>query len=214
MPKGAALLLVCRCAHASDFCGQSRGGVRAADCGGELPADCGGGRRDSAHGGGDARGERGGVAGGGAAASGLDAAGGDDNDRGQVGLWAGSRDRVEDAAGSGAANEEGPARIGPTLLAAHAVPPEFAGRREEYVRWIAGELIPEVAAAGLALFATPSATTALLPRKRRALCCGGAASRAAAARSCRAVPAGDGSGAGGGIGRGEADHLETATKRR
>ncbi|MGA2831893.1 MAG: imidazolonepropionase [Terracidiphilus sp.] len=48
--------------------------------------------------------------------------------------------------------EEGPATIVPTLLAAHAVPPEFASRRAEYVRWIAEELIPEVAAAGLAEF--------------------------------------------------------------
>jgi imidazolonepropionase len=40
----------------------------------------------------------------------------------------------------------------PTLLAAHTVPPEFAGRRAEYVRWIAEELIPEVATAGLAQF--------------------------------------------------------------
>ncbi len=47
---------------------------------------------------------------------------------------------------------EGPAAVVPTLLAAHAVPPEFAGRREEYVRWIADELIPEVAAAGLAQY--------------------------------------------------------------
>jgi imidazolonepropionase len=45
---------------------------------------------------------------------------------------------------------EGPARIVPTLLAAHTVPPEFAGRREEYVRWIVEELIPEVAALKLA----------------------------------------------------------------
>jgi imidazolonepropionase len=49
-------------------------------------------------------------------------------------------------------DEEGPAAIVPTLLAAHTVPPEFAGRREEYVRWVAEELIPEVAAAGLAQF--------------------------------------------------------------
>jgi imidazolonepropionase len=48
--------------------------------------------------------------------------------------------------------EEGPATIVPTLLAAHTVPPEFAGRRAEYVRWIAEELIPEVATAGLAQF--------------------------------------------------------------
>ena len=49
-------------------------------------------------------------------------------------------------------NDEGPARIIPTLLAAHTVPPEFAYCRAEYVRWIADELIPEVAAAGLARY--------------------------------------------------------------
>jgi imidazolonepropionase len=49
-------------------------------------------------------------------------------------------------------DREGPAAIVPTLLAAHAVPPEFAERRAEYVRWIAEELIPEVAGAGLARF--------------------------------------------------------------
>jgi imidazolonepropionase len=49
-------------------------------------------------------------------------------------------------------NAEGPATIVPTLLAAHTVPPEFADHREEYVRWIAEELIPEVAAAKLARY--------------------------------------------------------------
>jgi imidazolonepropionase len=49
-------------------------------------------------------------------------------------------------------DSEGPARIIPTLLAAHAVPPEFADRRDEYIRWIAEELIPEVAAQGLARY--------------------------------------------------------------
>ncbi len=55
-------------------------------------------------------------------------------------------------------NAEGPMRsacgprIVPTLLAAHTVPPEFAGRRAEYVRWIAEELIPEVATLKLARF--------------------------------------------------------------
>jgi imidazolonepropionase len=47
-------------------------------------------------------------------------------------------------------NAEGPTRIIPTLLAAHCVPPEFAGRRADYVRWIVDELIPEVSAAKLA----------------------------------------------------------------
>jgi len=49
-------------------------------------------------------------------------------------------------------NAEGPARIVPTLLAAHTLPPEFAGRREEYVRLIAEDLIPEVASAKLARY--------------------------------------------------------------
>jgi len=49
-------------------------------------------------------------------------------------------------------NEEGPVHIIPTLLAAHTVPPEFADRRAQYVRWVAEELIPYVAAAGLARF--------------------------------------------------------------
>jgi imidazolonepropionase len=49
-------------------------------------------------------------------------------------------------------NAEGPARIVPTLLAAHTVPTEFAARRELYVRWIVEELIPEVAATRLARF--------------------------------------------------------------
>lgn len=47
-------------------------------------------------------------------------------------------------------NVEGPARLVPTLLAAHTIPPEFAQRRGEYVHWIAEELIPEVVAARLA----------------------------------------------------------------
>ena len=49
-------------------------------------------------------------------------------------------------------NEEGPARIVPTLLAAHTIPPEHAATRNEYVRWIADELIPEVAVSGLARY--------------------------------------------------------------
>jgi imidazolonepropionase len=52
----------------------------------------------------------------------------------------------------GRLDDEGPARIVPTLLAAHTVPSEFAGRRDEYVRFVADELIPEVGAAKLARF--------------------------------------------------------------
>jgi imidazolonepropionase len=49
-------------------------------------------------------------------------------------------------------DEEGPARIVPTLLAAHTIPPEFAGRRDEYVRFVSEELIPEIAAQELARY--------------------------------------------------------------
>jgi len=49
-------------------------------------------------------------------------------------------------------NAEGPLRLVPTLLAAHTVPQEMADRRGEYLRWIAEELIPEVAALGLAKY--------------------------------------------------------------
>jgi imidazolonepropionase len=47
---------------------------------------------------------------------------------------------------------EGPVRIVPTLLAAHTLPPEFLARREDYVRWIAEELLLEVAGLKLARF--------------------------------------------------------------
>ena len=39
---------------------------------------------------------------------------------------------------------EGPTRVIRTLLAAHAIPPEFADRRQEYIVFLAEELIPEV----------------------------------------------------------------------
>lgn len=46
----------------------------------------------------------------------------------------------------------GPVRMIPTLLAAHTVPREMADRRGEYVRWVAEELIPEVAVLKLAQY--------------------------------------------------------------
>ena len=49
-------------------------------------------------------------------------------------------------------HNEGPTQVVPTLLAAHTLPPEFAGRRAEYVRWIVEKLIPEVAVLKLARF--------------------------------------------------------------
>jgi len=49
-------------------------------------------------------------------------------------------------------NDEGPTRLIPTLLAAHTVPPEFKDRRADYVRFVAEDLIPEVASLGLARY--------------------------------------------------------------
>jgi imidazolonepropionase len=43
-------------------------------------------------------------------------------------------------------------RVVPTLLAAHEIPPEFRDRREEWVRIVADELVPEAAREKLARF--------------------------------------------------------------
>jgi imidazolonepropionase len=109
-------------------------------------------------------------------------------------------------------NGEGPIRIVPTLLAAHTVPPEFAGRREEYVRWIAEELIPEVAAARLArycdafcddhAFTVEEARTVLTAARRHGL---GLRLHAEQFRS------GTGADLAAGLRATTADHLETAT---
>jgi len=45
-----------------------------------------------------------------------------------------------------------PVDLVPTFMGAHAVPPEFAGRPDEYVRFVAEEVLPEVAREGLAKF--------------------------------------------------------------
>lgn len=46
----------------------------------------------------------------------------------------------------------GPLEIVPTLLGAHAVPPEMKGRKEEYLSRVITEMIPRAAAEGLARF--------------------------------------------------------------
>ena len=43
-----------------------------------------------------------------------------------------------------------PVTVRATLLGAHAVPPEYEGRADEYVDLVCGEMLPAVAAAGLA----------------------------------------------------------------
>jgi imidazolonepropionase len=47
---------------------------------------------------------------------------------------------------------EGPLELVPTFMGGHEVPPEFAGRRDEYVDLVVDEMIPAVAAERLARF--------------------------------------------------------------
>jgi imidazolonepropionase len=47
-------------------------------------------------------------------------------------------------------NAEGPVELAPTFLGAHAVPAEYRERREEYVRLVTDEMLPEVVRCGLA----------------------------------------------------------------
>lgn len=47
-------------------------------------------------------------------------------------------------------NRRGPLELVPTFLGAHAVPPEFAGKTDDYVELIISVILPAVAAAGLA----------------------------------------------------------------
>lgn len=51
-----------------------------------------------------------------------------------------------------ALHQEQPIDIVPTFLGAHVVPPEYRKRRDGYVEFLARQLIPQVAAAGLAEF--------------------------------------------------------------
>lgn len=48
--------------------------------------------------------------------------------------------------------EDGPQRLVPTLLAAHAIPPEFQADRDGYVDLVCRRIIPEAARRGLARF--------------------------------------------------------------
>jgi imidazolonepropionase len=47
-------------------------------------------------------------------------------------------------------SHEGPIELVPTFMGAHEIPPEYRDQRETYVRAIVGEMIPRVAAEGLA----------------------------------------------------------------
>jgi imidazolonepropionase len=47
-------------------------------------------------------------------------------------------------------SDEGPIDLVPTFMGAHEIPPEYGGRRDEYVRLVIERMIPQVAAEGLA----------------------------------------------------------------
>lgn len=49
-------------------------------------------------------------------------------------------------------NREQPVEIVPTFMGAHAVPPEYKGRTDEYVEYIIGEVLPAVVEQGVAEF--------------------------------------------------------------
>jgi len=49
-------------------------------------------------------------------------------------------------------NEEHPVDVVPTFLGAHAVPPEYKDRADDYVKFVIDEMIPAVASHGLAEF--------------------------------------------------------------
>jgi imidazolonepropionase len=49
-------------------------------------------------------------------------------------------------------NSEGPWELVPTFLGAHAVPPEFSTRRDDYVRLLTDQMLPEIARCRLAEF--------------------------------------------------------------
>jgi imidazolonepropionase len=49
-------------------------------------------------------------------------------------------------------DQEGPLELVPTFLGGHEVPPEYAGRRDDYVELVAEEMIPAVAEQRLARF--------------------------------------------------------------
>jgi imidazolonepropionase len=49
-------------------------------------------------------------------------------------------------------NAEGPLELVPTFLGAHAVPAEYRDRRDEYLRLLTDDMLPEVARSGLAEF--------------------------------------------------------------
>ena len=71
-------------------------------------------------------------------------------------------------------NESGPARIVPTCLAAHAIPPEWRDDRNGYVALVVNEILPAVAERGLADFCDVFVeSSAFSPEEARQICAKG-----------------------------------------
>jgi imidazolonepropionase len=109
---------------------------------------------------------------------------------------------------------EGPARIVPTFLGAHVVPPELRDRRETYVRLLVDELIPEVGKLGLAaccdVFVEESAFS--VDEARQILLAGRAAGLAPKTHADQ-LSASGGAELAAEVGALSADHLEHVTDR-
>jgi len=103
-------------------------------------------------------------------------------------------------------------RIAPTLLAAHALPPEYRDDRSSYIDLVVDELIPAVAAAGLAeacdVFVEKGAFT--VDEGRRVLLAGRAAGLAARVHADQ-LSASGGALLAAELGARSADHLECVT---
>jgi imidazolonepropionase len=109
--------------------------------------------------------------------------------------------------------QEGAARIIPTFLGAHVVPPEFRDRREDYIKLLIGELIPLITGQGLALFcdAFVEETAFTVPEARRILSAGKAAGLGAKLHADQLSSSG-GAELAAELGAVSADHLECVSQ--
>jgi len=105
--------------------------------------------------------------------------------------------------------EEGPQRVVPTLLAAHAVPPEHRADRAAYIRVIVEDIIPAVADAGLAHFNDAFVEAgAFTPEEARAIFAAGAARGLVPRLHADQLSDGGGAALAAEVGASSADHLE------
>jgi len=111
-------------------------------------------------------------------------------------------------------DREGPLRVVPSLLAAHALPPEYRDRREAYLRLVADELIPEAARRGLARFCDVFVERgAFTVEEARGVLTAGAAHGLRPKLHADQLSAGGGAELAAEVAAASADHLEHASER-